>query len=304
MPRSRFLQWFVAGLIVPLLCMSPDSWSTTAAAVASPPSNPWEKTLPDLALKDLAAKYGRNSTTGLSSLLLSAASPEKADEAAAAEVFAAERASILKAMQVAVKDGTPMDDIVNRTETLFRETLARYHAKHPQLKELLQSNRANTAAKLGALPPPAVEIAQPYSFLEMQSSATASSMEGGCEVCVYVLENKQMRQPFLCRGLKAPQYQQVCVSVLVSMMWWLENEVYWVNYGCQRQNGYVCAASRVRLGCSGCTSDSVQQLQAAMGVGEAMPSTRNMQFYPEHVSARSPCGRSGCAPGCFVTSCA
>jgi hypothetical protein len=25
-----------------------------------------------------------------------------------------------------------------------------------------------------------------------------------------------------------------CVSVLTSMMWWLENEVYWNNYGCER----------------------------------------------------------------------
>ena len=28
-----------------------------------------------------------------------------------------------------------------------------------------------------------------------------------------------------------------CVTTLISMMWWLENQVYWINYGCQRQSG-------------------------------------------------------------------
>jgi len=59
--------------------------------------------------------------------------------------------------------------------------------------------------------------------------------QSACEVCVYVIENKEQHQPFLCRGLKAPSQQQTCVSVLVSLFWWLENQVYWVNYGCQRQ---------------------------------------------------------------------
>eukprot|EP00938_MAST-03A_sp_MAST-3A-sp1_P003456 g3456.t1 len=70
------------------------------------------------------------------------------------------------------------------------------------------------------------------SFLEVSSKAAQS----GCEVCVYVIENKEQHQPFLCRGLKAPSQQQTCVSILVSLMWWLENQVYWVNYGCQRSS--------------------------------------------------------------------
>eukprot|EP00753_Platysulcus_tardus_P007260 PLAT1500.1.p1 GENE.PLAT1500.1~~PLAT1500.1.p1 ORF type:complete len:183 (+),score=55.69 PLAT1500.1:64-612(+) len=70
----------------------------------------------------------------------------------------------------------------------------------------------------------------------IQTGMTTRLPQGACEVCVYVVENKQMRQPFLCRGLKDPAYQQTCVSVLVSMMWWLENEVYWLNYGCQRSS--------------------------------------------------------------------
>lgn len=194
----------------------------------------WEHTLPQLALTDLAKKYGRNSTSGLSSLLLSGASAANADEAAAAEVFTAERDSILKALHEVSHSGGDMDGLINRTEKLFRDTLAKYHAKTPQLKQLLAANAANTAAKLSR-----PSTAGPQSFLEVESGASATGMEGACEVCVYVLENKQMRQPFLCRGLKAAQYQQVCVSVLVSLMWWLENEVYWVNYGCQRQNGCV-----------------------------------------------------------------
>ena len=70
------------------------------------------------------------------------------------------------------------------------------------------------------------------SFLEL--GAKTGAAQSACEVCVYVLENKQQHQPFLCRGLKSPSQQQTCVSVLVSLMWWLENQVYWVNYGCQR----------------------------------------------------------------------
>ena len=35
-----------------------------------------------------------------------------------------------------------------------------------------------------------------------------SSAVGGCEVCVYVIENKEQHQPYLCRGLKDPNYQK------------------------------------------------------------------------------------------------
>lgn len=56
----------------------------------------------------------------------------------------------------------------------------------------------------------------------------------GCEVCVYVVESKQQHQPYLCRGLKDPNYQKSCVKVMESLMWWLTNQVYWMNYGCTR----------------------------------------------------------------------
>ena len=26
-------------------------------------------------------------------------------------------------------------------------------------------------------------------------------------------------------------------TTLISLMWWLENQVYWINYGCQRNSG-------------------------------------------------------------------
>jgi hypothetical protein len=57
---------------------------------------------------------------------------------------------------------------------------------------------------------------------------------GFCDVCRYVIENKQRRQPYLCRGLTDTNYQKFCVRTLESMMWWLNNMVYWNNYGCQR----------------------------------------------------------------------
>jgi len=72
------------------------------------------------------------------------------------------------------------------------------------------------------------------------STSAANGQEfstvGLCEVCIYVLENKMQRQPFVCRGLKDPSYQQICVQVMESLMWWISNEVYWVNYGCQMNN--------------------------------------------------------------------
>eukprot|EP00742_Colponemidia_sp_Colp-10_P000534 GILJ01000582.1.p1 GENE.GILJ01000582.1~~GILJ01000582.1.p1 ORF type:complete len:348 (+),score=44.36 GILJ01000582.1:71-1045(+) len=74
----------------------------------------------------------------------------------------------------------------------------------------------------------------PSSFMELSSSMSASGTPGRCEVCVYVIENKEQHQHYLCRGLKDPAYQQICEQVMESMMWWLVNEVYWVNYGCQR----------------------------------------------------------------------
>jgi len=55
-----------------------------------------------------------------------------------------------------------------------------------------------------------------------------------CEVCVYILENKEQHQSYLCRSLQEQSQQKVCVQVLESLMWWVTNEVYWVNYGCQR----------------------------------------------------------------------
>ena len=96
----------------------------------------------------------------------------------------------------------------------------------PSFKELM--------AKYGKSEPALRGITSASSFLEVSSKAGVKAA-GGCEVCVYVVENKQMHQPFLCRGLKDPAYQQTCVSALISMMWWLENQVYWVNYGCQRK---------------------------------------------------------------------
>jgi hypothetical protein len=65
-------------------------------------------------------------------------------------------------------------------------------------------------------------IASTYhqSMLEVASTTTATSQLGmkgasDCEVCVYVVENKQMHQPFLCRGLKDPAYQQTVSFLLL-----------------------------------------------------------------------------------------
>jgi len=44
------------------------------------------------------------------------------------------------------------------------------------------------------------------------SSGSEAAMVGACEVCVYVIENKEQHQPYLCRGLKDPNYQVWGVS--------------------------------------------------------------------------------------------
>jgi len=67
-----------------------------------------------------------------------------------------------------------------------------------------------------------------------QQVGSASRPNGLCDVCRYVIENKQRRQPYLCRGLKDANYQKYCVRVMESLMWWINNEVYWINYGCER----------------------------------------------------------------------
>merc|ERR1711865_237342 len=46
---------------------------------------------------------------------------------------------------------------------------------------------------------------------------TAEAM-GRCEVCVYVIENKEGHQPYLCRGLRDPHYQQTCEAVQRSVL--------------------------------------------------------------------------------------
>ena len=100
------------------------------------------------------------------------------------------------------------------------------------------------------IPVPApLEIQQAPATTDPSGTTVAGSTPAGgedasevglCEVCMYVVENKEQHQPYLCKGLKDPHYQNVCVQVMESLMWWVSNEVYWLNYGCQmNQNGAV-----------------------------------------------------------------
>lgn len=45
------------------------------------------------------------------------------------------------------------------------------------------------------------------------SDGTGGAVQDECDVCTYVLENKEMLQPYLCRGLKTPG-QQMAVRVI------------------------------------------------------------------------------------------
>jgi len=79
--------------------------------------------------------------------------------------------------------------------------------------------------------PAGLVVANPSEIAEIDAAEATE----GCEVCVYAVENKQQHQSYLCRGLANVVQQKMCVQVLESLMWWLTNEVYWINYGCQRQ---------------------------------------------------------------------
>ena len=66
--------------------------------------------------------------------------------------------------------------------------------------------------------PPSGQAAAGASFLQVASKALAKVgvIANGCEICNYVMENKQMPQPFLCRGLKDPAQQQTVRIALPS----------------------------------------------------------------------------------------
>lgn len=122
----------------------------------------------------------------------------------------------------------------------YHEDLSSSSLRAPAMPKLLELAAKQRRHRHSALAEAAGKVA-PTALVETSSgsgvAAQTTAAAGSCEVCVYVLENKQMHQPFLCRGLKDPAYQQTCVTVLISMMWWLENQVYWINYGCQREGG-------------------------------------------------------------------
>ena len=130
----------------------------------------WRQTLPDLSFDHLREKYGKHSETSLNRTN--------------------EQLLLLQALRGSLGSLEEVDAIVNSTEHHFRQTLEQYYRRYPELLET----------------PPQTGNSSNAAFLEVSSATSTKSMEGSCEVCVYVIENKQMRQPFLCRGLKSAQY--------------------------------------------------------------------------------------------------
>ena len=59
-----------------------------------------------------------------------------------------------------------------------------------------------------------------------QSKVGVTGAASACEVCVYVVENKQMHQPFLCRGLKDPAYQQTVSGVFCLLLFCIYFNIY------------------------------------------------------------------------------
>lgn len=66
-----------------------------------------------------------------------------------------------------------------------------------------------------------------------------------CELCQQVYR-AGVRRDF-CRTLEDPQAQERCVQIEESLVWWGENEVYWLGYGCQTEAGWQtpCPAREV-----------------------------------------------------------
>ena len=137
-------------------------------------SDDWLQTLPDLSFDHLREKYGKDSSTSFNRTN--------------------EQLLLLQALRGSLGSLEDVDAIVNSTEHHFRQTLEQYYRRYPELLE----------------PPPQAGNSS-NAFLEVSSATSTRSMEGSCEVCVYVIENKQMRQPFLCRGLKSAQYVIIIV---------------------------------------------------------------------------------------------
>jgi len=63
-------------------------------------------------------------------------------------------------------------------------------------------------------------------------SPTRRNPVGECEVCMYIVENQHDLHPYLCQGLEDSLQQEACKEILESLMWWVENQVYWNVYGC------------------------------------------------------------------------
>ena len=100
-----------------------------------------------------------------------------------------------------------------------------------------------TGAKAGASAR-AGYVTEPGAKIDLSTLRVEETPNAGCEVCVHALENKNNNQPFLCRNIRHPKYQQDCVNVLVSLMWWLQSQTYWIHFGCFQNFGSTGAAGK------------------------------------------------------------
>ena len=120
-------------------------------------------------------------------------------------------------------DVAPLDDIVRRYMRPERaeSVLARLSSPGEGVSFLEVAAESKTHAKAMA---GSGESSTSESSSSSESSAAAAP--GQCEVCVYVIENKEQHQPYLCRGLKDPDYQVhalwlVVFACIVSVGWHL-----------------------------------------------------------------------------------
>jgi len=109
-------------------------------------------------------------------------------------------------------------------------------ASGPEGSSFLEVSSQTSAKAQHQLTAHSTESSESGASGSSSGSGSEAALVGSCEVCIFVVENKQQHQPYLCRGLKDPNYQKACVEVMESLMWWVTNEVYWLNYGCQRTN--------------------------------------------------------------------
>ena len=106
---------------------------------------------------------------------------------------------------VIVALATTTTTFVNAKTSIFKPSDLKFKdlVKKYGVKKVVQAHNLRHRAIVHGEKPAAAQETKSLSLLEVaaktraQTKITSKGAAGGCEVCVYVVENKQMHQPFL-----------------------------------------------------------------------------------------------------------